>query len=161
MILSENLTDFMFRRNPALGFCPPLDEIFSATISRRDDGHYVAALSVLEPTTADDPDCLPFFFLFTECAKEVALPERNLSTEEVATLRATFSAVQVFEVRDPICDVIVIDPCVVNVLSWTRAVGDVTSPDRVTFSLNDEPHATRRLPRAEVHRIAAVLDGLR
>src|SRR4051812_1494870 len=55
--LSVNLTDFALDREPALGFCPPPDEVFRVRMSRGNDGVYRLRLSVLDTTPHDGEAC--------------------------------------------------------------------------------------------------------
>ena len=45
----SGFTEFSFEREPGLGFCPPLDAVFDATLALDDEGLYAANISVLLP----------------------------------------------------------------------------------------------------------------
>jgi hypothetical protein len=161
MDLSENLTAFEFHRSSGFGFCPPLHAVFRATIERGDDGRYHLRASILVPGGLDDPECIVIAFPEAPaCAREVPLPERTLDDDEVDDVRRTFQVVLIFDRPDPVCERIAPDTCLIQGFTWTRAVGDVSSTDRVSFSVGDYPCASPHLPTSEVERMTALLGRL-
>jgi len=164
MDLATNLTAFEFGRSSGLGFCPPLFAVFRAAIERSDDGVYRFRVSILQPplvpTEIDDPECIPVTIEGIECARAFVVPERALTDDEVEEVHAAFRNVLLFEQPDPACTEIAFDPCVISGFTWRRAVGDITGPDRVSFSAGDYPCSASRLPPSEVDRITALLGRL-
>ena len=142
-------SEFHFERRSALGFCPPLDAVFSASIQAR-VGSYHLEMSVLQAGQSGVDACVPSCCAATECAVAVAQPARDLTDAEIARMRATFSQLRMYFEPDPTCTFIVYDPCLINQARW----------DAVT--VDDYPCTTpRRIDAAQVETLTTFLEGLR
>lgn len=121
----SDFEQFAFSRQPGLGFCPPLDAVFSANLSADQDGGYVVNLSVLEQGVAGQDECLgppDYSSVYVigpddepvDCVVETQLPERVLASDETQAVLDTFSEVRIDNEADPVCSQASIDPCVIN-----------------------------------------------
>lgn len=118
---ADHLADFEeFRlvRQPARGFCPPLDAVFSATLRGEDKKSVLFELAALREGPAGGEDCLPGYVGPVSCAVVTPLPVRPLTEEEIQRVRQTFSSVIVHDQPDPICDEIILEPCLINRMRW-------------------------------------------
>lgn len=109
-------TDFEFERQPAFGFCPPADAIFAARLTRSGDTSIDFSATILEEDEPG-PGCLEGL-IEDRCLRPVELPVRSLSPEEASRVTTAFASVVILPDPDPICEVLAIDPCYVNRLSW-------------------------------------------
>ena len=124
----SGITSFTFARTPGLGFCPPIDAVFSAEITVSDDGEYVMNMSILEEGTAGEDECLAdvTFLLGAEdrdidCATVTQLAEQVLTAAQVEALQAVLSEVEVYNQQDPSCVNVAIDPCMINVFTFDES----------------------------------------
>ncbi|MHC4698438.1 MAG: hypothetical protein ACYTFA_17025 [Planctomycetota bacterium] len=138
---------FAFSRTPGLGFCPPLDEVYTASISADPGGSQVLNLSVLRAGVAGLDPCIDTFVV--PCATATQLEERTLTDDEVTAVAAVFSAVRVDSEADPICETIAIDPCVIDQFAWD------------SFMITDFECSDERLPPAQADAIISLLEQLR
>jgi hypothetical protein len=141
---------FAFNRRSAFGFCPPLDSVSQVTLSVGAEGVTRHALEIVEGTPGD-PDCITDVETIPEdvCFREVMLPDRLLTPDEVARVDAAFSAITREQQRNPDCARITFDPCLINEFAWdTRIVTDFAC---------GEP----RLLEDQAAALIAVLDSLR
>ncbi len=138
---------FSFFRRPAFGYCPPLDSVSRVFLSVSDAGITREALVLVEGNSGD-PDCLTDV-MTTACAREVALPDRLLTAEEVERVRSVFSAVTFEQLQNPDCKRVAFDPCLFNEFTWDNAI--------ITDFICGQP---RLLPDQSAALIA-VLDSLR
>ena len=121
----SDVEQFTFSRQPGLGFCPPLDEVFSANISADQDGGYIVNLSVLEEGVAGQDDCLgppDYSSVYVtgpdgepvDCVVETHLPERVLASDETQAVLDAFSQVTIDNEADPVCSQASIDYCMTS-----------------------------------------------
>jgi hypothetical protein len=118
---ASDFSRFRFSRQPAFGFCAPLDSVLGVEIERQPDGTFLLHATMAAERPLGDPDCIdPIFFGGGEgtCIAPVAVPDRPLTADELARLRAVFAAIETYEAPLPICEVVAIDPCVINQLDW-------------------------------------------
>jgi hypothetical protein len=113
----QDLSDFQqfeFSRTPALGFCPPVDSVYSATIDQDEEGRLLLRISILEERTASVDDC-ESEILFSDCPVVRELPARELTAEESDRLRSLLQTVAIETVLHfPVC----VDPCCINYVRW-------------------------------------------
>ncbi|MFQ5591536.1 MAG: hypothetical protein ACE5HE_10265 [Phycisphaerae bacterium] len=138
---------FSFARAPGLGFCPPLDQVHTASIVANGDGSYILNATVLRAGTGTSGACIGT--LTVPCATTTQLEARTLSVAEVSALAAAFSEVHVEQVADPVCNQVVVDPCVVNQFAWDA------------FLITDYKCSGPRLSPEEAGRIISLLEQLR
>ena len=142
-------SEFHFERRSALGFCPPLDAVFSASIQAR-VGSYQLEMSVLQAGQRGTDACVPGCCAATECAVAVSQPPRDMTDAESARMRALFSRQRMYFEPDPTCEFIVYDPCLINQARWDA------------LTVDDYPCTTgRRIDAAQVETLTAFLEGLR
>lgn len=142
-------SEFHFERRSALGFCPPLDAVFSASIQAR-PGSYQLEMSVLQAGQRGSDACVPDCCAATECSVAVAQPPRDMTDAEIARMRAVFSQLRMYFEPDPTCAFIAYDPCLINQARWDA------------LTLDDYPCTTgRRIDAAQVETLTTFLDGLR
>jgi hypothetical protein len=143
----SDFTVFHLTRQNGLGFCPEPGSVLSVGIDRRSSGAYGLELTVAAARAAGDPECLgPYNFDASTCIAPDPRPDRLLTPDEVERVRAAFSAIQIFEARAPICEVLVSDPCVVDYLEWDA------------FRVDDYDHTAPRIDRATT--VATLIDVL-
>jgi hypothetical protein len=125
---------FTYAQQPALGFCPRIGSLLTASIRRYGDTYALSTRRLAAGTPGVDA-CLPDFIDFEggeTCA--VALPEscRLLSDEEVAAVQRAFAAVRIENGPPFICRDVSVDPCVIRSAEWdrTRATDYPCSEDR-------------------------------
>lgn len=142
--------EFEFRRDPALGFCPPLPHaVFAASLRVNDADRYELHPCVLEEGRVGIDNCLPGVFS-VPCAVVREQPGRTLTEAEVRQVQQAFSRVGVLDEPDPICEQIVIDPCLINTARWDD------------FEVTDYVCAqSDRVGGDQMTSIIALLDGLR
>jgi hypothetical protein len=136
---------------PALGFCPPIGELFSAALQRQGDT-FLLSTSVLDEGTPGVDPCLESFIDFegsVTCAVRRPQSCRLLSSAETDRVRAVFSAVTLYNGPDAACLDLIADPCVIDVLRWDG----LTATDHV--------HGTRRYDFDQFDQITALLESLR
>jgi hypothetical protein len=141
---------FSFDRRAAFGFCPPLDSVSRVVLSAGPNG-VTRSANVIVAGNPGDPDCLQEEITTVppvECAREVTLPDRLLSADELARVQAVFAGITIEQQRHPDCSRITFDPCLINELVWDA------SP--ITDFFCGEP---RLLPDQSA-AIATVLDSL-
>ncbi len=143
---------FTFARRSAFGFCPPLDSLSALVLSDAGGGTLAltGAKEIVEGTPGDpacDPQIMPVPAV--ACAKEVTLPDRVLTADEAARVRAAFMAVEREQQRNPDCARVTFDPCLIDEFSWDTSA--------ITDFVCGEP----RLLADESARLIAVLDSLR
>jgi Dockerin type I domain len=142
--------EFQFRRDPGLGFCPPLPHaVFAVSLRRVDVGRYELHPCVLEEGRVGIDNCLSGVFS-VPCAVVREQPGRILTEAEVRQVQQAFSRVSVFDVPDPICEDIAIDPCLINVARWD----DFQVTDYVCTS-------SERLQAEQMAAIIALLERVR
>ena len=142
----SNFTKFTFSQESAFGFCPSIDTVFRAGISVEDET-YTLKLSLLEDGAySSSGDCLTPLGETGLCAREITLVDRELTAEEIATVRTAFSDIAV-ETPLPGCGAI--DPCRINVFTWD---GD---------RLSDSPCAERRVSYKQSQALVDLLEHLR
>ncbi len=88
-----SFTAFSLSRSGDLGFCPPLDQVFRATIAKRVSGEYEFSYSMLAPGPAGQDDCVALR-TETECWVE-DLATRTLTNDEAQRVVDAFTAVPV------------------------------------------------------------------
>jgi hypothetical protein len=137
----SDFTSFSYRQESALGFCPEVDSILSASLVRNDQGALLTVTRVGErPPGCDEYD--------PGCVREQPATCRQLSIEALAPAVDAFAAVTTYHSQDPVCLQTIYDPCVIRVAQWDDE------------SFDDYPHNERRLPDNEMARLAALLDVL-
>ncbi len=112
-------TIFQFNRRSAFGFCPPLDSVSQIILSDVEGGVERHAMVIVEGTPGD-PDCDPEIMPVpaVACAKEITLPARLLTADEVARVEAAFTSVTVEQRQNPDCPRRPFDPCLINEFTW-------------------------------------------
>jgi hypothetical protein len=108
---------FEYAQMPALGFCPSLDAIYRASITRQSDGTYSLEMSTITEGEQGVDTCLDDEIGFTvpECIVVHEMPARILTDQEVQQVQDVFSDVGVeTRLRGMMC----IDPCVVFEYRW-------------------------------------------
>jgi len=138
---------FSFSRGPALGFCPPLDAVYSASIVVNPGGLLELSMSILREGLVDQDVCVGN--LVVPCATATQMEARTLTAAEAASVVAAFSQVAVDDNWDPVCDEMAIDPCIINQFSW-----DV-------FFATDFECSVPRLPPEQARTLISLLEGLR
>jgi len=123
---------FEYSVDPALGFCPEVDKVFSAIITRGQGDEYRLEMAIIQEGQPGMDACIRDVFEIT-CAVRVDLPPRNLASEEIARVRDAFGTLQIIAQPDPACDCVAIDPCRIARFEWdeTRASAFVCSAPRV------------------------------
>lgn len=147
----SHFTIFTFRRSSAFGFCPALDSFSALVLSDIGGGMLeLTGAKAIVAGTPGDPDCDPAIMTrpAVACAKEVTLPDRVLSADDAARVRAAFAAVEREQQRDPDCARVAFDPCLIDEFSWD------------TSTITDFECGEPRLVQAESARLIAVLDTL-
>ena len=132
---------FEFARQSALGFCPPVGELFDVSVSRGVLGTTTFRWSILRDRTGCED---PFSGV---CANRDQFA-RTLTADEVAKLRDAVRVVKVFQKQPAFCKDVAVDPCLVNSFRWD----DVAVTDF-------ECH-TPILRRDEVQRLLGILNDL-
>ncbi len=142
---------FTFDRRSAFGFCPPLDSVSRVVLSAGANG-VTRSANVIVAGTPGDPDCLEEDITTVPpvaCAREVALPDRLLTADELTRVRNAFAAITIEQQRHPDCSRVTFDPCLIDELTWD------SSP--ITDFVCGEP----RLLADQAAALIAVLDSLR
>jgi hypothetical protein len=143
-------TLFVFDRRSAFGFCPPLDSVSHVVLSSGAGG-VTRSAKVFKAGTPGDPNCLTEEIMpvpAAECVLEVTLPDRLLTTDEVARVDAAFSAVAREQQRHPDCARVTFDPCLIDEFTWDGA------------TITDFECGEPRLTLDESAELIAVLDSL-
>ena len=147
----QDLSDFQefeFSRRSALGFCPPVDAVFSVTIRRDESERFLLEMSVLEQGDESVNDCEDVLGS-TGCLVIRELPARVLTERKIAQVRAVFRAVTVETVLYfPTC----VDPCVINLARWD----DLELTDHKGC-----PSFGSYLSYEQMDEVIALLEGLR
>jgi hypothetical protein len=120
-ITSQNVSDFgvyTFKQTAALGFCANPELLFSANITRAQDGTMTFAHSTLERVGTDNSQCGDTFEGYDGCYAPKSKPTRTLSPKEALKVGAVFSEVSFFKRPDPICREVGIDPCNIERHTW-------------------------------------------
>ena len=99
---------FEFRRQPALGFCAPEDEVFDAVITRT-GSIFTLTGSILRDARSCEG--------LGGCADREEVM-RVLTTDEAAALTEAFRAVEFLAAMPSWCERIAVDPCVIDAFSW-------------------------------------------
>lgn len=108
---------FTFDRRSAFGYCPPLDSVSRFVLIEQTDGSLLRQAKVFVAGNPGDPDCIPE--IPDSCVREITLPDRLLTTDEVARVRAAFSAIVREQQQHPDCKRGVSgDPCLINEFVW-------------------------------------------
>jgi len=147
----SQFTLFVFDRRSAFGFCPPLDSVSHVILSSDANG-ITRSANVLVAGNPGDPDCLTEDIMPVppaECVREVTLPDRLLTADEVARVEAAFSSVTREQQRHPDCARVTFDPCLVDEFTWDGST--------ITDFVCGEP----RLLPDQAAALIAVLDSLR
>ncbi len=138
----SDFMEFNFSRNPGLGFCPPIDSVFSANITVNENQAYVLNMSILEEGDPETDVCLNGELILegefseSECIKETPLEERLLTSEEIELVKSRFDNIEVFSIPDDICNEIAFDPCLINEFEWDLFLANdfLCSSPRITSS---------------------------
>jgi hypothetical protein len=138
---------FSFSRTPALGFCPPLDAVYSASIFVNFDDSFELSMSILREGIIGQDVCVGH--LVVPCAAATEMRARTLTAIEAASVVTAFSHVQVDNAVDPVCDQVAIDSCVINLFSWG------------SFSATDYECSSPRLLPEQAQTLINLLEGLR
>jgi hypothetical protein len=146
----SDFTGFHLTRDPAFGYCPELGSVLDVELAPRSDGTYVARFSRPEVRPLDDPNCLGFYYFGdgTTCIVSVPQPERVLTADEMARVRAASAIVEVHEARIPVCAIVVFDPCVINDVAWDD------------FTVQDQQCGAPWIDFADVDALTAALDAI-
>lgn len=107
---------------PAFGFCPAPGSVVEADITPEPQGGYRVRLAVAEERPFDDPACIEPFVFGPTCVVAVPAVDRLLSDDEIEMLRSVFSAVTVYEERDPSCAIFAYDFCLDTTIQWDGLV---------------------------------------
>jgi hypothetical protein len=135
---------FRFARSPGLGFCPPRDALFRASVGVEGEG--VARLdAALLIDVRDEPGCA---FSADEDCLVLSNVARVLEPDELMRLRHAFRAVRVLDAAAAECRQVAIDPCTISSFSWDD------------FAASDFPCAPPRLAPAEAERVIDVVEDL-
>jgi hypothetical protein len=129
---------FHYAQRPALGFCPNVNAVYEATVTRQEDGSFLLEMSVIEEGDPDSSECLdPGEIIEVECAVVRELPARTLTPEEAQRVLTAFRDIRTETVHfDGIC----IDPCLVPIFQWDELIltntpaGCITGPVEVLAS---------------------------
>jgi hypothetical protein len=138
---------FELSRHPALGFCPPLGRVFSASIGNEGGAYRLTRTRLVAGELGVDP-CIPDLIEGGECPVVRADADRLLSAAELETVRAAFARVTVYNGPDPFCLNGYFDPCVVTAARWDTA------------GIGDFPCAGRRFAPGELERLSVLIEGL-
>jgi len=111
--------EFTFALEPALGFCPMIGDVYSASL-RASAGGYVLSRTMVERGTRGVDECLDRYVGGVDCAVAREELPRTLSDAELERVREGFSAVRVWTAPDPFCIHGVADPCVVTEATWDQ-----------------------------------------
>ncbi len=149
--------EFRLERFEALGLCVPLDVVYSAVITRQDDGRYLAELTILTEIQTGLEDC-PVdtrpnsdWAPGMSCPVLTDLPARELSGPETGRLMEVFGVVTVNNAFIPGC-IGPTDPCTITLFTWDdREFSDFICDG------SSRPH----LSNAEVAEVTAFLEELR
>jgi photosystem II stability/assembly factor-like uncharacterized protein len=137
---------FEFRREHALGFCPPLGSVYDAQLLDGDEiGNIVFYHDTLEAGVPGVDHCdaeIPG----DNCAVIRSHPMRTLGAAEAARVRDVFSHIEVQSRALPFCGAI--DPCLLNSFRWDR------------MTLTDAPCSDRRVDATQSAAIIDLLDAL-
>jgi len=146
----SHFTIFTFKRSSAFGFCPALGSFSALVLSDTGGMLELTGAKVIVAGSPGDPDCDPEIMPVpaVACAKEIALPDRVLTADEAARVRAAFTAVEREQQRHPDCARVTFDPCLIDEFSWD------------TSTITDFECGEPRLVHAESARLIAVLDTL-
>jgi hypothetical protein len=140
LIDRSGFSKFRYTQTPALGFCPEVDEVFEATITRGELG-LVLALSILREDDPDSPERCAWseehHVVGVGCVHPVVSEPRILSEDEAELVRTVFAALEELEGPDPICNCVAIDPCRIRIFAWDG------------HELSDFPCAQLRAARVE------------
>jgi hypothetical protein len=110
---------FTFDQRSAFGFCPKLDSVSSFVLLERPEGFLLDA-KVFVAGAEGDPDCIPE--VTTSCVREITLPSRTLTADELARVRTAFSAIVREQQQSPDCKRgVSFDPCLINELRWDNS----------------------------------------
>lgn len=108
---------FTFDRRSAFGYCPPLDSVSNFVLIEQQNGDVLRQAKVFVAGQQGDPDCIPE--ITDSCVREITLPDRTLTTDEVAQVRGTFASIVREAQQHPDCKRGVSgDPCLINEYRW-------------------------------------------
>jgi hypothetical protein len=108
---------FTFDRRSAFGYCPPLDSVSQFILIEQQNGDVLRQAKVFVAGQQGDPDCIPE--ITDSCVREITLPDRTLTTDEVAQVRSTFASIVREQQQHPDCERGVSgDPCLINEYRW-------------------------------------------
>jgi hypothetical protein len=113
----SGFNEFHFERTHGLGFCPPLDAVYAASLHTL-GGRYTLDMSILVEGQQAVDSCVPTLPSEVDCATIRTLPPRALTDSEIQSMREVFGAVRVFPESDAICRQFIVDPCLINTASW-------------------------------------------
>ncbi|MEO8602766.1 MAG: hypothetical protein ABI629_09335 [bacterium] len=142
----STFTRFSFGRHSGYGFCPPLG-VFTASIAAAGYG-FRFTRSVLVAGVPGVDACLEHAWGPVPCLVEQPDADRLLSADEVRQVRDAFAAVEVYNGPDSFCLSGVVDPCLINVLTWDAQ------------SISDFTCDATRVHDADVSRLDALLAAL-
>jgi hypothetical protein len=117
-VLDEsNFQEFEYAQQGAEGFCPVLDVVYQATLTRQPDGSITFAASMIEEGEPGSANCRDVGDSSQpECIVVRELPKRTLTQQEVARVENTFGSMSVRWV--PYGDRGGFDPCLVRTFRW-------------------------------------------
>jgi hypothetical protein len=108
---------FTFDRRSAFGYCPPLDSVSRYALIEQQDGSVLQQAKVFVAGQQGDPDCIPE--ITDSCVREITLPDRTLTTDELARVRSTFASIVREQQQNPDCKRgLSGDPCLINEYRW-------------------------------------------
>jgi hypothetical protein len=120
---ARDLTDFnefRYHAGRGVGFCPTLDSVYTATISKNEDGSCAIEMSIVV-LRQDAPEGCPGIREFEdplvagddECLELIEFPIRSLTESEVQKMEAVFGSIEIK--YNPVgC----VDPCLVHAIAW-------------------------------------------
>ncbi len=116
---------FTFDRRSAFGYCPPLDSVSRFALIEQQDGSVTRQAKVFVAGEAGDPDCIPE--ITDSCVREITLPDRLLTADEVERVRTAFAAIVREQQQSPDCQRgVSFDPCLINEFVWDGGASAIT-----------------------------------
>ncbi|MDA8137952.1 MAG: putative metal-binding motif-containing protein [Desulfobacteraceae bacterium] len=133
---------FQYQDSPAtVGFCPVLDSVHTATISKKEDGYYVE-MSFIQVRANAPGDCpalgepmineAQLVAGADPCFELVSLPSRMFTNTEVEEMDHLFTTIEVivtdYVTANPFVEGLCVDPCLTIQISWDGYDFDQQSP---------------------------------
>lgn len=138
---------FTFDRRSAFGYCPPLDSVSQFILVEQQNGDVLRQAKVFVAGQQGDPDCIPE--ITDSCVREITLPDRTLTTGELAQVRTTFASIVREQQQAPDCKRGVSgDPCLINEFRWDN------------FAITDFVCGEPRLLPDQTAALTALFDSL-